>query len=207
MRRERIWIVTELFYPEETAVAFIFSRIANFLSRNYKVGVICGPEFYDNSKTNFIDANGISDQIDIYRVKSFNLNKNSLFQRTIKIVFLSFQLGILMCKKISKGEIVLLSTNPALLLLFVRLIRRYKKFQLHILVHDVFPENAIPARIFKRNNSVIFKALKYLFDKAYSNADHLIVIGRDMEEIISGKTNHFRTQPAISVVPKLVKSG
>ena len=46
MERKKIWIVTELFYPEETAVAFIFTRIANYLSQSYKVCVICGPEYY-----------------------------------------------------------------------------------------------------------------------------------------------------------------
>jgi hypothetical protein len=82
----KIWIVTELFYPEETAVAFIFTRIANYLSKNYKVCVICGPEFYDNSKKEFVDDVHISNEIEIYRTKSLNLDKNSIFQRTIKII-------------------------------------------------------------------------------------------------------------------------
>lgn len=201
MKKKKIWIVTELFYPEETAVAYIFTRIAKHFSDNYKVGVICGPEFYDNNKKEFSDDVHISNEIEIYRTKSLNLDKNSLIQRTIKIIILSLRMGILMCKKISKEEIVILATNPAPLLLFVRLIKGFKRFQLHILVHDVFPENAIPAKIFKNNKSIIYKAIKFLFDNAYSHADHLIVIGRDMKEIISTKVNHFKTHPSISIVP------
>lgn len=199
--KKRIWIVSELFYPEETAVAYIFTRIANYLSNSYKVCVICGPEFYDNSKQEFVDDVHISDEIEIYRTKSLNLDKNSLVQRTIKITVLSLRMGILMCKKISKGEIVILATNPVLLLLVVRLIKIYKKFQLHILVHDVFPENTIPAKIFRSNKSIIYKAIKYLFDNAYANADHLIVIGRDMKEVVLTKVNRFKTHPLVSVVP------
>ena len=201
MNKKKIWIVTELFYPEETAVAYIFTRIANHLSATYKVCVICGPEFYDTNKEGFVDNAGLSDEIEIYRTKSLSLDKNSLIQRTIKITVLSFRMGILMCKKISKGEVVLLATNPVLLLLFVRLINFYKNFQLHILVHDVFPENTIPAKIFKNNISITYRAIKYLFDKAYSGADHLIVIGRDMKEIISSKVARFHTNPIISIVP------
>ena len=52
---KKIWIVTELFYPEETSVAYIFTRIANFLSKSYKVCVICGPKYYDHSKKEFFD--------------------------------------------------------------------------------------------------------------------------------------------------------
>ena len=201
MQKKKIWIVTELFYPEETAVAYIFTRIANHLSGSYDVCVICGPKFYDNNKTDFVDPGGIAKEVEIYRTKSLDLDKNSLIQRTVKITVLSFRMGLLMSKKISRGDIVLLATNPALLLLFVRFINYFKKFQLHILVHDVFPENTIPAKIFKSNTSVSYKTLKFLFDKAYANADHLIVIGRDMKEIISLKVKRFRKQPVISIVP------
>ena len=200
MDKKKIWIVTELFYPEETAVAYIFTRIANYLSNSYQVKVICGPEFYDNNKKGFVDDLNISNEIEIFRIKSPNLNKNSLIQRTIKIIIISLRMGFLMCRKISKGEIVLLATNPAPLLLLVRIIQTYKKFQLHILVHDVFPENTIPANIFRNNKSIVFKSIKYLFDNAYSCADHLIVIGRDMKEIISTKVNRFKTPPSISVI-------
>jgi len=53
MEKRKIWIVTELFYPEETAVAYIFTRIADHLSEKYDVRVICGPAFYDNEKKEF----------------------------------------------------------------------------------------------------------------------------------------------------------
>jgi hypothetical protein len=201
MTEKKIWIVTELFYPEETAVAFIFTRIANYLSNNYKVCVICGPEFYDYDKKQFTDVIGISNEIEIYRIKSFNFDKNSLLQRSLKILILSLQMGVLMCKKISKGETVILSTNPAPLLLSVRLIKLFKKNHIHILVHDVFPENAIPAKVFKDNKAITFKVIKFLFDRAYSSADHIIVIGRDMKNIIYNKISHFKNKPPISIVP------
>jgi glycosyltransferase involved in cell wall biosynthesis len=198
---KKIWIVTELFYPEETAVAFIFTRIANYLSDNYKVCVICGPEFYDSSKKEFIDNVSISSQIEIYRIKTLNLDKNSLVQRTIKVILLSVGMGFLMFKKIPKKGKVILATNPAPLLIFVMLIKYLKKLQLNILVHDVFPENAIPAKIFKNNKSIRFKIIKYIFDRAYSSADHLIVIGRDMKEIMSEKVSRFSKHTSISIIP------
>jgi hypothetical protein len=110
-------------------------------------------------------------------------------------------MGILICKKIPKGEVVVLSTNPAPLLLIMRFIKYYKKIQLHILVHDVFPENTIPAGIFKNNKVITFRIIKFLFDKAYSCSDHLIVIGRDMKEIISNKVTRSKKTPLISIVP------
>lgn len=202
MKRKRIWIVAELFHPEETAVAFIFTRIANFLSQKYDVSVICGPESYDNNKKNFKDSYKHSPKVVIYRTKTFlRLDKNSLIQRALKVIFLSLQMAFLMFQKISKGEVVLLATHPAPILLIAGFIKKWKKIQLHILVHDVFPENTIPAQIFKSNKSIVYRFLKHIFDKAYSKADHLIVIGRDMKEVLLEKTERFNKSQAISVVP------
>lgn len=201
MTKERIWIVTELFYPEETAVAYIFTRIADYLSANYQVEVICGPEFYDKHKAKFVDNYHLSDEIKIHRTKSLELDKNSLIQRTFKIIHLTFRMGYLMIRKIAKGEMVLLATNPAPILLLAGIIKYFKKIQLHILVHDVFPENTIPAEIFKNDKSIVYKTIKFFFDKAYSSADHLIVIGRDMSEVISKKVSRFKNAPPISIVP------
>lgn len=200
MEKKKIWIVTELFHPEETAVAYIFTRIADFLSSNYNVCVICGPEFYDNNKVEFKDTYQISEKIVIYRTETLNFNKNSLIQRSLKIIFLSLKMSFLIIRKVSKGEIVLLATNPAPLLLLMILIKKWKKIQLHILVHDVFPENTIPTQIFKNNKSIIYRLLKSFFDRAYSNADHLIAIGRDMKELLFNKTQRFRNKPVISIV-------
>lgn len=200
MAKRKIWIVTELFYPEETAVAYIFTRIADHLSKEYDVRVVCGPAFYDNEKKEFTDIKELSKEIIIYRNKSLNLNKNNLFLRTINIIILSLQLANSFGKRVSKGDIVLLATNPAPLLLIFGLLKHYKQFQLHILVHDVFPENTIPAGIFKTKNNFFYKLIKIIFDKAYSQADHLIVLGRDMKDVISSKVGSYKKIP-ISIVP------
>lgn len=201
MKKRKIWIVSELFYPEETAVAYIFTRIADHLSKDYDVRVICGPAFYDKEKKDFTDIKELSKEVIIYRNQSLNLNKNNLFQRTLNIVLLSFRLANSFRKKVSKGDIVLLATAPAPLLLLIGLLKKFKKFQLHILVHDIFPENTIPADIFKNKKSFLYKLIKIIFDRAYSKADHLIVLGRDMKDIVSEKVKRYNRKTLISIVP------
>jgi glycosyltransferase involved in cell wall biosynthesis len=198
--KKKIWVVTELFYPEETAVAYIFTRIADFLSKDYEVCVICGPEFYDKNKINYRDNYQLSSGVEIIRINTLKFDKNSLIQRSLKIIILSMQMGFIVLTKISKRGTVILATNPAPLLLIVSIIKKFKKLNLHILVHDVFPENTIPAEIFKSKRSIGYRFLKVIFDRAYSNADHLIAIGRDMKNILIKKTNRFRNKPVISIV-------
>lgn len=65
-----LWIVTELFPPDETSTSYIMGEIANTMVQKYKVGVICGPEIYDKRKK--VDVNNkfkLDGSIDIYRTK------------------------------------------------------------------------------------------------------------------------------------------
>ena len=57
-----------------------------------------------------------------------------------------------------------------------------------MLVHDVFPENLVAAKVLKQNN-FFYKILKFLFDKFYAEADKRIVIGKDMKDLIDEKVS------------------
>lgn len=200
MNKKKIWIVTELFHPDETAVAYIFTRIAEKLSEKYEVNVLSGPEFYDRDKINFSDKKKLNPEIKIIRHGSFSINKNNLLQRTFNLIFLSFKLSYGIRKNVKKDDIVLLATNPAPIIILTAILHYLKKFQLHILVHDVFPENTVPAGVFKNNKNYFYRFLKVIFDKAYSQADHLIVLGRDMEEMMLQKTKKSKQNNIISVI-------
>ena len=71
---------------------------------------------------------------------------------------------------------------------------------LNILIHDVFPENTIPAGIIRSRNSFLFKLLSCRFNKAYGMADKLIVLGRDMKEVVEQKVLKSKHRPAITII-------
>jgi hypothetical protein len=199
--KKNIWILSELFHPDETATAYIFTRIANHLCKKYYVNVICGPKFYDYERKNFSDNKKLSNEIKIYRFYNLGLNKNSLIKRFINHVLLSFWMCFVLIKNLKTNETVISATNPGLLILTLFFVKKIKNFKLHVLVHDVFPENTIPAKVFKSNRNVIFRIMKIIFDKSYASADHLIVLGRDMKKIMESKTKYYNKKLKISVVP------
>ena len=47
---EKLWIVSELFYPEETSTSYLLTKIANAMSNKYDVNVICCNGKYDKEK-------------------------------------------------------------------------------------------------------------------------------------------------------------
>ncbi|MDN5479829.1 MAG: glycosyltransferase family 4 protein, partial [Chryseobacterium sp.] len=60
-------------------------------------------------------------------------------------------------------------------------------FKWVLLVHDVFPENLVAAKILKKQN-FFYKALTRFFNIFYSAPEKLIVIGQDMKDLVDEKT-------------------
>ena len=174
-----------MFHPDETATSYILTKIAEKLAVDFDVNVICGPI----DKTSRLTKEPLSEKVNVIRSNKFNYNKNNILLRCLRFIGISLQLAFSATSKISKGDKVLIVTNPAPMLLLFAIIKRIKKFELSILVHDVFPENAVAANIIKNEKSLFYKFIKWMFDKAYSSADKLIVLGRDMEDVITKKIN------------------
>lgn len=195
---QKLWIATELFYPEETSTSFILTKIANRLSEKYTVEVVCGNAVYDLHQKS--ESFTLDSKVRVHRIKGFSGDKNSLVSRSLRFVLLSWSLFFYLYRNVKKGEKVLMVTNPAPLLILVSLLKRWRKIHLVILVHDVFPENTIPAGILSSKESVIYRIFKRIFDKAYSGADELIVLGRDMKKVLAVKTKKFKRKPVIRII-------
>lgn len=193
----KIIIVSELFYPDKTSTAHILTKIADHLAKKAEVLVISSEACYSPlAEQQSVEKKNYP----IIKVKSGNYNKNSLISRSINLCRNSLRLISALLKHIGRDDEIITVTNPAPILLLTALVKRLKKIKLTILVHDVFPENAIPAGIIKNKNSYSFKCLRYLFDRAYSKADRLIVLGRDMKSVMENKIANAKSKPEISII-------
>jgi glycosyltransferase involved in cell wall biosynthesis len=189
------WVVTELFYPDEISTALIMTEIAEEIAKSGEVSVICGPVGYEKSYT--AQQKALSNNIKISRVTIAALNKNKLLSRILRLLFLSVKMSYRVLISVKKNDHVIIVTNPAFLILAVSFIKKFRKFKLSILVHDVFPENLVPANILS-DKSLKYKMLKGIYDNAYRKADKLIVLGNDMKALMIKKLVH--KIPSIDVV-------
>ena len=191
--------MSELFPPDETSTAFILGEIANVMARKYEVKVICGPEIYDKRKKTDPNNKFVLDpQISVTHVKGVDLDKNTFFGKAMRFAVISRQLYTTAKKNIKEDDKVLLVTNPAPVVAMVSRLRRIRNFELNVLVHDVFPENTKPAGL--KLPSWAYKFLKNLFDEAYSRADQLISLGRDMKLVLEQKVARFEHQPQVTII-------
>lgn len=182
MNKPKLWIISELFYPEETSTAYILTEIAKKMSEKYSVEVICGTPVY-NTGLVCAELTGIN----INRIKSIDIDKNSLLKRLIRAILLSKRMCDFLRKHCNKGDKVFFVTNPVFLTLWLPKWTYKKQMDTTLLVHDVFPENATTNNLLKKD-SLIYTFFKRKFDNSYSKISRCIVIGNDMNEIIKEKT-------------------
>ena len=199
--KQTLWIVTELFPPDETSTSYILGEIANAMVEKYQVKVICGPEIYDKRKK--LDENNkfkLDASIEVFRANGADLDKNTKKGKALSFLLMSKRLYDLAKKNIMKEDKVLMVTNPAPLVLLMSRLKKSRGFEWHVLVHDVFPENTIPAGL----NMPMYKLVKSLFDKAYRRADQLIALGRDMRQVLDEKVKNGSKReeglPKISII-------
>ena len=182
----RIILVSELFYPEESATAYIMTKIANRLSINRDVEVLTGPASYESEATRITNSGFINPRITIKRVWSPVLDKNNLLHRVFRAILTSVLLTVFVFRRARKGDVVFSVTNPAPLVFLLGIAKKIKGFRFCLLVHDVFPENTVPAGL-ANSGSMKYRFVKFVFDKAYASADRIITIGRDMADVIKAK--------------------
>lgn len=184
---QRLWIITELFYPNESATAFILTAMAKKFASQYEVNVICADTNYEHDLSRVSEVvNKNIPGINIYRVNVPELDKNNIAKRLIRFAAVSKKLYNMAKEKVQDGDVVFAVTNPAFLLPYMVKLKERKQIEYILLVHDVFPENAMANGMMKIKPA--FMVLKKRFDKAYAAADKILVLGEDMKEIVAAKT-------------------
>jgi colanic acid biosynthesis glycosyl transferase WcaI len=77
MPPQRVWIVSELFYPEETSTGYLLTKIAEGLAAEFEVLVLCGQPGYSGRGMRAPKRESYRGMT-IYRSWSTTLDKNVL---------------------------------------------------------------------------------------------------------------------------------
>lgn len=187
--KETLSIFSEMFYPEDTSTGYIMTNIALGLTDRFNIKVFTGPASYqNNSGETLFEKREKYKGLEIERTHNLNLNKNNIFTRFFRLLYISTALAFKCLFKVKRNSKVLLVTNPVLLLLFMAFIVRVKKIKLYLIVHDVYPDNMVAAKVLKREH-FLMPMISKLFSFCYAAAETVIVLGRDMKEVLQKKTS------------------
>ncbi len=181
-----IWILSELYYPEETSTGYYITRIAEGLAQEENVKVICGqPNYSARGKTS--PKFETHKNVDIYRASSTRLDKNIVPFRLLNMITLGLSTFFKAVRYFKKGDRILVVTNPPTLPFITAVASLIRGSSYTLLIHDNYPDILVAAGKM-RKDSFGFRVLEFFNRWLYKYAAKIIVVGRDMIELVSRKT-------------------
>lgn len=182
---KRIWVISELYYPEETSTGYLLTQIAEGLARQFPVNVLCSQPTY-GARGQHALWEEIRNGVNIYRCWGTTLNKDVLPLRIINMVTITLSILINTLRHIRPEDCVIVVTNPPLLPFSVGLACFLRRFKSILIVHDVYPEVLIVANV-TQPRALLTRVTAYLTRILYCRMNRIVVLGRDMASLVRCK--------------------
>lgn len=189
---KKIMVISELYYPEQNATGYFLTGIAEGLAKNgFRVTVLCGQPTY-NKRGVKAEKEETRNAVQIKRCLATTFDSKNILGRLINFFTISFSIALSAISRIKREDKVFVVTNPPLLPFLIRLICWLKGAQFFLLVHDVYPDVFVPLGLIKKS-SLVYKLLSKLNVLLFESAHKIVVLGRDMYELVQkkgGNLNH-----------------
>ena len=183
--QRKLWVISELYYPEETSTGYFLTRIAEGLADDHNVhGIAAQPSYSERG----IKAPALEERSGtvINRIRSTNFNKDLFFGRLLNSITFASSVCWFAVRNFRHGDQILMVTNPPTLQPLISLIASIRRCSSYLLVHDVYPEILVATKLVAAN-SFLRKAMAYPMDGSLKKFDRVIAIGRDMKELLATK--------------------
>jgi glycosyltransferase involved in cell wall biosynthesis len=193
--KKNIWVISELYYPEETSTGYFLTKISEGLANSYIVSVLCSQPTY-SARGQRAPHCAVHNGVKVYRCQGSTLNKDRLLFRFINAVTISLSIFFSALVKIRRNEWVIVVTNPPLMMFGIGLVCWLRGASCLLLIHDVYPEALIAAGL-THSGSILSRTLAWLTKALFRNVATIIVIGRDMKQLVLKKMSSCQTPVAL----------
>jgi colanic acid biosynthesis glycosyl transferase WcaI len=195
---KRIWVLTELYFPEQSSTGYLLTRIAEGLAKRFSVNIITGLTIHSNceARPNFEIVHNVS----IFRCQGTQFHKDLIAGRLINILTRSltiFLKALFFCKS---QDVILVVTNPPLLPFMALLLKWIKGCEFVLLIHDVYPEVLVATGLVKQSSPII-RILQVCNQVLYRQALRIITLGRDMTQLAIQKIEEIDLKHKIVCIP------
>ena len=168
--RKKILFITIIRVDNINESGIYSDLISKFTSEGYDITVICPIERRFGLRSRIINSNGVK----IIQVRSLNIQKTNIFEKTISTFLIEF-LFIRSFLKNCKNEIFdigLFTTPPIFITNFIKYIGKKKIKVKYLLLKDIFPQNALDLNITNKYSPFYFYS-RFIEKKLYKNIDHI----------------------------------
>lgn len=193
----KVWILSEVFHPEETSTGHILTRIGTSLASRFTLSVICARPTYSLRGARVSKTETYRDMT-IRRVWSTTFDKNIVPLRLLNHA--TFGIGTLVRALIEfrKHDVVVVVTNPPILPFLAALVCMLRGATMVLLVHDVYPEVLVAAG-YGRPSSPVIRLIQLATRWLYRQSQAIVVLSEDMKSLVRSKVGS--DSPRVCVIP------
>jgi colanic acid biosynthesis glycosyl transferase WcaI len=174
-------LVSQVFYPNTCATSTLLTELSLKLQdENNKVTVICG--FPNGIEHQTVESYENFNGIEIYRCGIKLNSKSGLLQRTFSYLFYLIHAAWKLFFLKEKDKIIGV-TNPPFLSILLMIVSAITSCKYYFVIHDVYPEGLVAVGKLKEE-SLVTKIWRQLNRYSYHSAIKLIVLGRDMKDLL-----------------------
>lgn len=196
--RNVLWILSEVYYPEETGTGYYISRIAEHLALKRPVSALCAQPAYSRAgvRAPRTETHG---GVRIFRCPSLILNQRSIPMRLMRMVSITVSIFFAALFRIKRGDSILAVTNPPSVPILAVVLSSILRVPYSLLVHDVYPEIIAACGLTSRK-ALSFRILQKISRLVLRRAESIFCIGRDMSKHLA-RVRGTGNSDGINVIP------
>ena len=186
MSGPRIFVFSELYWPEETSTGHFVTGIAEGLARRWPVSAVCVQPTYaarGMKAPRREERNGVT----IRRCRATSFHKDSLLLRLANLCTISAALFWFALRRLRHGDLALVVTNPPLLPHLVAWACRLRGARFVLLVHDVYPDVLVRTGILRADGWLV-RWFERATRRLFARAGRIVALGRDQQRLASKYT-------------------
>jgi glycosyltransferase involved in cell wall biosynthesis len=184
--KRTLWILTEVYYPEEISTGYYLTSIAECLTTEWNVKVLTGQPRH-MARGLRAPKRETRNRVEIHRLWGTVLDKNILVFRLVNMLTIGLSTFFASVRRFRRGDKVLVVTAPPSLPFTTTIAAMIRGTGLTLLVQDSYPEILVAVGA-ARADSRFVQAVHLLNRWVYKYAEKVIVMGRDMHELFTKKT-------------------
>lgn len=181
-KRYDLVIINRSFWPIYPVIGEALLRLAENISNSKKVAIVI--QDHDNIR-NHLKKNKRGQGVKFFPGKAFSNSSSSLIIRILDAIF--FTCWIIYCILKTRPKNIYISTDPPLIVPFiVSIISKIMNIKYTYHLQDIHPE---ATNTIKKLNVYLFKFLKKIDNFSLRNANSLITLTEEMQEVIINRLN------------------
>jgi colanic acid biosynthesis glycosyl transferase WcaI len=193
----KLWIATEIYYPEKTSTGYVLTKLAEGLASAENVYVLCAQPSYERRGVSAPRRERVNG-VEIRRVSHPRLDRTTVLGRAVNVMTVTVRMFVSAVRAFRKRDLVIVVTNPPLLPFSIYVAAKLRRASVAVLVHDLYPEAAILAGVIEPA-SPLARLWMRASDWLFRRVDRIVVLGRDTAELLAPRLSDGHAR--IRVIP------